>query len=121
MSNIKNELDLGGSKALIRFMLYTDVNRRRATQVGADTWVDLETIFGDKYDYGTKHTLRFSELDDEPGHYIVAMVPYIRQIPHPEKAGETIPLRLIYLTSVALWPFFDSIAGEALNKEMLPE
>ncbi len=121
MSNIEKEIDTFISQGLIRYMLYTDVNRRRATQVGVDTWVDRKTIFGDKYDYGTKHELLFNEIDDEPGRYIVAMIPYIRQAPHPETEGKTIPIRLIYLTSVALWPFFDPISGDALNMAMLPE
>ncbi|AUD00848.1 hypothetical protein [Spirosoma pollinicola] len=121
MSNIGNELDLANSRALVRYMLYTDVNRRRATQVGEDTWMDYEVICSGKYDYATKHELIFRELDDEPGQYIVAMVPYIRQISHPTKAGVTIPLRLVYITSEALWPFFDPIEEEPLDRAMLPE
>lgn len=121
MSNIESEVDAIEPKAIIRYMLYTDVNRRRATQVGQDTWVDRTTIFDDMYDYGTKHTLLFAEIDDEPSHYIVAMPPYIRQMPHPQKEGQVIPIRLIYLTTPALWPFFDPIAGETFDKALLPE
>ena len=44
MSNIESEIDPIEPKAIIRYMLYTDVNRRRATQVGQDTWVDRATI-----------------------------------------------------------------------------
>ncbi|MFD2933450.1 hypothetical protein [Spirosoma flavum] len=121
MSNIETEVGSISPQALIRYMLYTDVNRRRATQVGSDAWVDLTTILGNKYDYGTKHEIMFSEIDDEPNQYIVAMIPYIRQVPHPEKEDELIPLRFVYLASAALWPFFDPIAGESLNMAMLPE
>ncbi len=121
MSNIGDELETTSSQALVRYMLYTDVNRRRATQVGVDVWMDHTAICSGKYDYATKHELVFREIDDEPGQYRVAMVPYIRQVPHPKKMGVTIPLRLVYLTSEALWPFFDPIEGKPLDRAMLPE
>ncbi|SOD79335.1 hypothetical protein [Spirosoma fluviale] len=116
-----NEVNLTSSKAIIRFMLYTDVNRRRAARVGKDKEVDLALVLGNTYDYGTQHELLFDEIDAEPGQYVVAMLPYYRQIPHPHKTDDFIQVRLVYLTTLALWPFFEPIAGETLNRAMLPE
>ncbi|GAB3018103.1 hypothetical protein [Spirosoma pulveris] len=116
-----SDINLTGSKAIIRFMLYTDVNRRRAARVGKDQEVDLELVLGNTYDYGTRHELLFDELDAEPSQYVVAMLPYYRQIPHPTRADDFIQVRLVYLTTLALWPFFEPIADEMLNKAMLPE
>ncbi|ADB39130.1 hypothetical protein Slin_3119 [Spirosoma linguale DSM 74] len=116
-----NEVNLTGPKAIIRFMLYTDVNRRRAARVGNDMEVELNLALGSVYDYGTKHELLFEEIDTEPCQYIVAMLPYYRQIPHPYKTNGLIPVRLVYLTTIALWPFFEPIDGKTLNRAMLPE
>lgn len=121
MSNIVDEVNSDSPKAFIRFMLYTDVNRRRATRVGQDIEVNFETVLGSAYDYGTQHKLLFAEMDNEPGQYIVAMVPYLRQLPHPERNDQLITVRFVYLTTTALWPFFEPIAGEVLNMAMLPE
>lgn len=102
-------------------MFYTDANRRRATQVGQDSWTDMGTLFGPKYDYGTEHELRFDELDEEPSRYVVAMLPHIKQVTHPTQSERTILLHIVYLTSSALWPFFELITVDSIHKKMLPE
>lgn len=117
---MNNSFNSSTPQGLLRFMLYTDVNRRRATQVGPDRWVDLQTVFSDTYDYGSKHQLQFDELGHEPGQFVVAMISCIRQVAHPDQTGQTVPLRLVYLTSAALWPFFEPFTPQTLNSAILP-
>lgn len=112
---MKNESSVSTQQALIRFMLYTDINRRRATQVGHDHWVDIEEIFANKYTYGTQHELAFPEFDNQPGLYIVAMMPYLQQIAHPHQNNRLVSLQTVYLTTAALWPFFEPITPDSLK------
>ena len=109
------------AQGLLRFMLYTDVNRRRATQVGTDIWVNREIVFGDTYSYGTEHELCFDELDSKPALYVVAMIPHLKQIAHPIGTDNLTPLQTVYLTTATLWPFFEPVDVDQLNTAMLPQ
>ncbi|MDB5242748.1 MAG: hypothetical protein JWP57_3373 [Spirosoma sp.] len=108
-------------QGLLRFMLYTDVNRRRATQLGPDLWVEAELIYGDTYNYNTEHELTFDEFDNQPGRYVVAMLPHLEWTAHPSQAEGTVSLRIVYLTTVALWPFFELLTLDDLNLSLLAE
>ncbi|GAB3546340.1 hypothetical protein [Spirosoma fluminis] len=107
-------------QGLVRFMLYTDINRRRATQLGPDIWADYETVYGDRYSYKSRLELCFLDIDSNPKVYIVAMLPLVRHIEHPNKPGMQVPIRIVYLTSEPLWPFFEPISDENLTTAILP-
>ena len=118
---MNNEAKAVAPQVLLRFMLYTDVNRRRAAQVGIDRWVDFESVSEGQYNYGTEHELTFAEFDHQPGLYRVAMMPHLRQIAHPSQNDRQISLQTIYLTTAALWPFFEPITWDSLNLSMMPD
>jgi hypothetical protein len=109
------------SLALLRFMLYTDVNRRRATQLGPDLWIDAESVQADKFNYNTEHELTFDEFDNQPGQYVVAMFPHLEKVAHSSQPDKAILLRIVYLTTVALWPFFEPLTRDDLNWSLMPE
>lgn len=118
---MNNESNSSTQEALLRFMIYTDINRRRATQIGSDRWVDIETILGNQYSYGTRHELTFAEFDNQPSLYVVAMVPHLRQVAHPNRVDKVVSLQTVYLTTAALWPFFEPLTPDSLNVAMMPD
>jgi hypothetical protein len=84
-------------KALVRFMLYTDVNRQTAKSIGAAVWMDFDTVLGPAYECGTEHNFIFPEIDTVRQTYVVAMDPVTRQIPGPDGSDNPVLLATIYL------------------------
>ncbi|WP_080239437.1 hypothetical protein [Spirosoma rigui] len=84
-------------KALVRFMLYTDVNRQTAKTIGAAVWMDSDTVLGPAYACGTEHDLIFPEIDTVRQTYVVAMAPVTRQIPGTDGSDSPVLLATIYL------------------------
>ncbi|MFD2574520.1 hypothetical protein ACFSUS_28045 [Spirosoma soli] len=116
---MNNQLPMNPPKGLIRFMLYTDTNRRRAIQVSTDQWTDVATVYGDLYSYGETLDMNLGELG--PGPYVVAMLPLLKHIPHPDQPGQVVPLRVVYLTSETLWPFFEPLTDDILSTAIMPQ
>ncbi|GAB3539427.1 hypothetical protein [Spirosoma fluminis] len=117
---MNSDVDFLKAEGLIRFMLYTDINRRRATQLGPDIWTDYETVYGGRYSYKSRLELCFLDINPKPKTYVVAMLPYIRHIEHPDRPGVEVPIRTVYLVSETLWPFFEPVTDENLTTAILP-
>ena len=97
------------AEALLRFARYTSPDRKRATPMGTDCWVDRETALSPHFAPGTQHQLTFLEGDNESGQYVVAMLPLIRRIADPRGTGSTVVHVTVYLARAEELSLFESV------------
>jgi hypothetical protein len=107
-------------KALVRFMLYTDVNRQTAKSVGAAVWLELDTVLGPAYECGAEHDFIFPEIDTVRQTYVVAMAPATRQIPGPDGTGSPVLLATIYLARQGRSTRYADFSNELSTVSLFP-
>jgi hypothetical protein len=105
-------------EVLLRFMKYEQGDRDQSNALGPDTWIDFETAFGATFQFRTEHDLTFPEHPQANGRYVVAAVPFMQPIAHPNGSDIRVPLMTLYLVEASLWPQFILLLQRADN---LPE
>ncbi|RIV24031.1 hypothetical protein DYU11_13790 [Fibrisoma montanum] len=112
---MQENVSLPKPEVLLRLMLYHGISRHSATQLCPDAWTDFDTATGPTFQYGTEHTLTVFTPEPEQGCYVVAMIPYLRHVTHPDNPGLRVPLITIYFADRDLWPLFDPLTEEDLS------
>ena len=107
-------------EVLVRLMYCATPHAEKAIRIGSDIWMDADTAFGEKFDYGTRHDLTFDDEAFASGTYIVAMLPFLSQVAHPHEEGKKVPLLIVYLTSLDLWPQFEKPSTTDLADQLSP-
>ena len=110
------------AEAQLRFMLYTSPKRANVIPISGDIWADRKMALGNHYAPGTEH--RFTALRGkcESTAYVVAMLPLVRRVAHPNQMGNTILHVTIYLALAEDWPNFtpvDQLTPAEIRQAML--
>ncbi|QKZ12927.1 hypothetical protein [Spirosoma sp. KUDC1026] len=106
MSIFQGNAILVKPEVLLRFVLFEQGNRDQRSVLGPDTWIDFETAFGTTFQFRTEHELTFPDQARANGRYVVAAVPFMQPVAHPNGSGVRVPLMTLYLVEASQWPKF---------------
>jgi hypothetical protein len=106
MSIFQGNAILAKPEVLLSFVVYEEGDRDKARVLGPDTWIDFETAFGNTFQFKTEHELTFPDHPQANGRYVVAAVPFMQPVAHPNGSGVRVPQMTLYLVEVHWWPKF---------------
>ncbi len=119
---MKGDVTLCKAEALIRLVLYTSPDRKNATLLGGDCWVDRETALGPKFRLHTEHEIASLYNGSTSGRYRVVMFPLIRRIADPRGSNEPVVHVTVYLAKaddVELFADVEQLAVSDIRESML--
>nr|WP_293838395.1 hypothetical protein [uncultured Arsenicibacter sp.] len=95
-----------------RFMLFTNPNRREAVSFGEEIWAEKRPGHG--YNFGTELEL-INPQTGRPDCYLVANIPLIRSVDHPEMPGHRVALQVVYVVHKDVWVLYKDLSIDDIH------